>query len=146
MNESPRTDSEADSRLRELLQKEHGNAKKWAPWYRKMWSFATHTATTLVIVLSASAAICASFSGELWWLKWAATILSGTVTIIASLKSQIGFERKWTTFRLVNTAVEFLEIDLLSGRKSPEEIRVALEALYKEHNVAVLGAALRSED
>ncbi len=78
--------------------------------YRQWWSIATHGSAWAIIAFSAIAAYLTKDSPQ------AAAILSLLVTIIAAAQIKIGFGRKWALFRIMQTELRLLQLDLETGR------------------------------
>ena len=67
----------------------------WSRKGQKLWSFANHGATVIVVIFSALAAVLAQVTGDLWSVpvKNIATALSRIVTVVSTIQSKLGFER-----------------------------------------------------
>jgi Protein of unknown function (DUF4231) len=72
-----------------------------------LWSFANHGATLCIVVFSAAAAVMSQTSGKFCNddPKAVATILSLAVTVIATLQSTLGHERKWIASRMTRNSL-----------------------------------------
>ena len=107
----------------------------WSSKYRKVWSFVTHAASTVVIVGSAAATFLQFFQYD----RRVAGAVMLAVTAFAA--AQTGFRQKWATYRLAHAEFRFLQIDLCSGARPASKIRGALKRVCKQHDLAVLMAS-----
>ena len=111
-------------------------------YYRgqKWWSLATHGATILVVSLSAVSAVLAQKTGS-WFgvpISDLATTLSIAVTIIATVQSKLGFERKWIANRMTRNAIAQLHIDRNMGAGA-DKLADALKDILVKHDQAITG-------
>lgn len=110
-----------------------------------LWSVATHSSTICVIAFSATAAVLTQL--EDWWLsawiapKTAATLLSLLVTIISTVQTKLGFERKWVANRMKHSALVLLKIDKETGAKT-DYVKDQLKSIIDRHDKAITSVAL----
>ena len=104
---------------------------------RQRWSFGTHGATVLIVVFSATSAVLSQVGVDFWIASknWA-TILSLLVTIISTVQSRLGFEKKWIANRMTHSALSQLEIDLKTGTP-PAELAAKLKQIVQKHDEAI---------
>jgi hypothetical protein len=62
-----------------------------------------------------------------------APVLSLLVTIISTVHSKLGFERKWVANRLTHSALRLLKIDEKTGANAPD-IAVKFKAILQKHD------------
>jgi hypothetical protein len=105
---------------------------------QRLWSFANHGATICIVVFSAAAAVMSQTVGKFWNddPKMVATILSLAVTVIATLQSTLGFERKWIANRMTRNSLRRLQIDEKTGAGS-QQVKERLKAILEEHDRAI---------
>ena len=105
---------------------------------QKLWSFANHGATICIVVFSAVAAVLSQTIPKVWNYdpKAVATILSLCVTILATVQSKLGFERKWIANRMTHNSLKRLRIDEKTGA-SMQEVKDKLKSILEEHDRAV---------
>ncbi|HMD66047.1 MAG TPA: DUF4231 domain-containing protein [Stellaceae bacterium] len=98
---------------------------KWSRKGTKWWSFANHGSTIIVVVFSALAAVIVQITNDIASIpvKNIATSLSLIVTIVSTVQSKLGFERKWIANRMTQSSLRQLEID--------EKMNVAISELAK---------------
>jgi hypothetical protein len=136
----------------EFISNEMVDALKWSKSGQWWWSFANNGTTTCVIIFSALAAVFAQVSGPLLLIifhktivhmdpKTAATILSLLVTILSTVQSKLGFERKWIANRMTNSALRQLEIDQKTGATSLTEMTSRLKTILETHDKAIVNQA-----
>jgi len=68
--------------------------------------------------------------------KTVATILSLVVTVIATVQSTLGFERKWIANRMTQNSLRRLQIDEKTGAGS-QQVKERLKAILEEHDRAI---------
>jgi Mg2+/Co2+ transporter CorB len=109
---------------------------------QRLWSFANHGATICVVVFSAAAAVLSQTGGKLWTYdpKAVATILSLAVTVIATVQSKLGFERKWIANRMTQNALRRLQIDEKTGARV-QDVKEKLKTVLDEHDRAITATA-----
>jgi hypothetical protein len=107
---------------------------------QKLWSFANHGSTVCIVVFSAAAAVLSQSSDTLlgYEPKTAATVLSLCVTIISTVQSKLGFERKWIANRMTQSALSRLLLDEKTGT-SALDVKEALKAILEAHDKAIAG-------
>ena len=105
---------------------------------QKLWSFANHGSTICIVVFSAAVAVLSQTSGKvgIYDPKSVATVLSLCVTVISTVQSKLGFERKWIANRMTHNALKRLQIDEKTGTGLPE-IKDKLKAILEEHDKAI---------
>ena len=105
---------------------------------QRLWSFANHGATISIVVFSAAAAVMSQTAVKVWNddPKTVATILSLAVTVIATLQSTLGFERKWIANRMTQNSLRRLQIDEKTGAGS-QQVKERLKAILEEHDRAI---------
>lgn len=105
---------------------------------QKWWSLATHGATVLVVTFSAISAVLSQSKGNLYNIPVldVATILSLAVTVISTVQSKLGFERKWIANRMTQSALSQLDIDRNMGM-DPDKLADALKAIMAKHDQAI---------
>jgi Mg2+/Co2+ transporter CorB len=105
---------------------------------QRLWSFANHGATISIVVFSAAAAVMSQTAVKFWNddPKAVATILSLAVTVIATLQSTLGFERKWIANRMTRNSLRRLQIDEKTGAGS-QQVKERLKAILEEHDRAI---------
>jgi uncharacterized protein DUF4231 len=105
---------------------------------KRLWSFANHGSTICIVVCSAAAAVMSQTSVKVWNddPKTVATILSLVVTVIATVQSTLGFERKWIANRMTQNSLRRLQIDEKTGAGS-QQVKERLKAILEEHDRAI---------
>jgi hypothetical protein len=107
---------------------------------QKLWSFASNGSTILVIVLSALAAVLTQITSDLHSIptRNIVTLLSLAVTILSTVQSRLGFERKWIANRMTRSSLRQLEIDEKTGASLPDLV-AALKSILSRHDQAIVG-------
>jgi uncharacterized protein DUF4231 len=138
-------------REEEAMAEEHGSdpgaefvartlddALRWSGRGQKLWSFANHGSTVCVVVFSAAAAILVQTSSNILGQdpKTVATLLSLCVTIISTVQSKLGFERKWVANRLTHGALKGLLLDEKTGA-NVQETKEKLKTILDAHDRAI---------
>jgi hypothetical protein len=116
---------------------------KWSLRGQKLWSFANFGSSILIIIFSAIAAVLAQVKSNGTPIPLAAdiaTTLSLLVTIISTIQSKLGFERKWIANRMTRSALEQLDIDEKTGTAPPELVKT-LKAILSKHDEAITGSS-----
>ena len=105
---------------------------------KRLWSFANHGSTISIVVFSAAAAVMSQTAVKVWNddPKTVATILSLAVTVIATLQSTLGFERKWIANRMTQNSLRRLQIDEKTGAGS-QQVKERLKVILEEHDRAI---------
>ena len=105
---------------------------------QKLWSFANHGSTVCVVVFSATAAVLSQTSGSIFGQdpKTVATVLSLCVTIVSTVQSKLGFERKWVANRMTQSALSRLLIDEKTGA-DVQDVKEKLKAILEAHDNAI---------
>lgn len=106
---------------------------------QRAWSLAAHGSTILVVTFSSIAAVLAKSNITLPFAIDAttcSTIFSLLVTILAAVKAQIGFERKWLANRMSRSALEQLQVDEEAGMTQAELVK-QLKAIIAAHDRAI---------
>jgi hypothetical protein len=105
---------------------------------QRLWSFANHSATICIVVCSAAAAVMSQTTVKVWNddPKTVATILSLVVTVIATVQSTLGFERKWIANWMMQNALRRLQIDEKTGAGT-QDVKNRLKAVLEEHDRAI---------
>ena len=105
---------------------------------KRLWSFANHGSTICIVVCSAAAAVMSQTTVKMWNddPKTVATILSLVVTVIATVQSTLGFERKWIANRMTQNSLRRLQIDEKTGAGS-QQVKERLKAILEEHDRAI---------
>jgi uncharacterized protein DUF4231 len=105
---------------------------------KRLWSFANHGATICIVVCSAAAAVMSQTTVKLWNddPKTVATVLSLVVTVLATVQSTLGFERKWIANRMTLNSLRRLQIDERTGAAS-QQVKERLKAILEEHDRAI---------
>jgi len=105
---------------------------------KRLWSFANHGSTICIVVCSAAAAVMSQTTVKVWNddPKTVATILSLVVTVIATVQSTLGFERKWIANRMTQNSLRRLQIDEKTGAGS-QQVKERLKAILEEHDRAI---------
>jgi hypothetical protein len=105
---------------------------------QKLWSFANHGSTICIVVFSATVAVLSQTTGKVWNYdpKSVATILSLCVTVISTVQSKLGFERKWIANRMTQNSLQRLQIDEKTGT-GLSEAKDRLKAILDEHDKAI---------
>lgn len=105
---------------------------------QKLWSFANHGSTICIVVFSAAVAVLSQTTGKVWNYdpKSVATILSLCITVISTVQSKLGFERKWVANRMTQNSLKRLQIDEKTGTGLPE-VKDRLKAILEEHDKAI---------
>lgn len=129
-------DGQATQYLRNKITSDMAHAYKG----QRLWSAANHGATIIIVVFSAVAALLAQAApGNMVLsvpLKNVVTALSLLVTVVSTLQSKLGFERKWIANRITRSALEQLEIDENTGL-SASELAKALKIIRAKHDEAI---------
>jgi len=104
---------------------------------KRLWSFANHGSTICIVVCSAAAAVMSQTAVKVWNddPKTLATILSLVVTVIATVQSTLGFERKWIANRMTHS-LRRLQIDEKTSAGS-QQVKERLKAILEEHDRAI---------
>ena len=119
------------------------SALKWSLRGQKWWSLANHGSTICIVVFSAAAAVLSQIDGkDLPYIDptMGATILSLLVTILSTVQSKLGFERKWIANRMTQNALRQLLIDEKTGA-SLQDVKEKLKTILDQHNKAITAAA-----
>jgi Mg2+/Co2+ transporter CorB len=105
---------------------------------QKLWSFANHGSTICIVVFSAAVAVLSQTTGKVWNYdpKSVATILSLCVTVLSTVQSKLGFERKWVANRMTQNSLKRLQIDEKTGT-GMQEVRDKLKTILAEHDKAI---------
>jgi hypothetical protein len=113
-------------------------ALRWSRRGQKLWSFANHGSTICIVVFSAAVAVLSQTTGKVWNYdpKSVATILSLCVTVISTVQSKLGFERKWIANRMTHNSLKRLQIDEKTGT-GLSEIKDKLKTILAEHDKAI---------
>ena len=113
-------------------------ALRWSGRGQRLWSFANHGATICIVVFSAGAAVLSQTTFKVWNYdpKAVATILSLCVTILATVQSKLGFERKWIANRMTHNSLKRLQIDEKTGA-GLSEVKDKLKAILEDHDKAI---------
>ena len=135
----PTTNPEQDQKLQYIgLEIERAFAGRFKG--QRWWSFASHGSTVLIVAFSSTAAVLAKFSPGLFPTvvdnTTLATLLSLAVTIISTLQTKLGFERKWIANRMTRSALSQLRVDMNMG-KSSCELADSLKKIYSQHDEAI---------
>jgi hypothetical protein len=101
---------------------------------QRLWSFANHGSTICIVVFSATAGILAQIDNNT--SKTMATILSLLVTIIATIQSKLGFERKWIANRMTHSALRQLELDQRTGAPL-KDVTTKFKEILAKHDQAI---------
>jgi hypothetical protein len=111
---------------------------KWSRKGTKWWSFANHGSTILVVVFSALAAVIVQITNDIASIpvKDIATSLSLIVTIVSTVQSKLGFERKWIANRMTQSSLQQLEIDEKMNTPTPE-LAKSLKDILAKHDHAI---------
>jgi hypothetical protein len=115
----------------------------WSLRGQKLWSLANHGSTICIVVFSAAAAVLSQTDGEVLAHinpKTGATVLSLFVTILSTVQSKLGFERKWIANRMTQNALRQLLIDEKTGAKL-QDVKEKLKTILDRHNKAITAAA-----
>jgi hypothetical protein len=114
------------------------SALRWSSRGQKLWSFASHGSTICIVVFSAAVAVLSQTTGKVWNYdpKSVATILSLCVTVISTVQSKLGFERKWIANRMTQNSLKRLQIDEKTGT-GLAEIKDKLKTILAEHDKAI---------
>jgi hypothetical protein len=127
----------------QFISEELESALRWSLKGQKWWSIANHGSTICIVVFSAAAAVLSQIK-EPVLLHMApttgATVLSLCVTILSTIQSKLGFERKWIANRMTQNALTQLLIDEKTG-SSVQEMKEQLKSILDQHNKAITGAA-----
>ncbi|MEA2838886.1 MAG: hypothetical protein QOF41_216 [Methylobacteriaceae bacterium] len=121
-------------------------AEEWSRWTRKgqkLWSFANNGSTVIIVTFSAIAAVLAQASfGDDLPLSAAnlATALSLTVTIVSTVQSKLGFERKWAANRASQSALQQLMIDVRKPPTDISEVSETLKRIIANHDQQIISA------
>jgi len=116
---------------------------KWSLRGQKWWSFANFGSSILIIIFSAIAAVLAQVKSDSTFIPHPAdfaTALSLAVTIISTIQSKLGFERKWVANRMTRSALQQLEIDEKTGT-APAELAKTFKAILSKHDEAITGSS-----
>ena len=134
-----------ESRALTQEQKQHfeQKIKMLSAWYtkgRRWWSFAYHTALTLSILFSGSAAVVLQLQGvsEGNFQKNLASILSGSAAAVLALSTAAGFSRKWQANRFSRTKIEKISNELMIREPTIDDVR-HLNQIQEEHDKALIG-------
>ena len=113
-------------------------ALRWSGRGQKLWSFANHGATICIVVFSAGAAVLSQTTPNVWNYdpKAVATILSLAVTILATVQSKLGFERKWIANRMTHNSLMRLQIEEKTGATT-QEVKEKLKTILEEHDRSI---------
>jgi Protein of unknown function (DUF4231) len=112
------------------------SALMWSLKGQKWWSVANHGSTICIVVFSAVAAVLSQVGhNSLWSID--ATILSLCVTIVSTVQSKLGFERKWITNRMTQSSLRQLEIDEKTRAIPPQEVVAKLKTILETHDKAI---------
>lgn len=114
------------------------SALRWSGRGQKLWSFANHGATICIVVFSAGAAVLSQTTPKVWNYdpKAVATILSLAVTILATVQSKLGFERKWIANRMTHNSLKRLQIDEKTGA-TMQDVKEKLKTILEEHDRSI---------
>lgn len=130
-----------DTEERAFVAAQIDSGVRWSRRGQKWWSFANHGATVLIVVFSATAAVLSQTTTTdivSVPVKDIATALALMVTIIATIQSKLGFERKWMANRMTHSALCQLEIDANTGTELVQLTR-NLKTILARHDQAILG-------
>lgn len=118
--------NEIERRLRDSL-----DGQRW-------WSFSTHGSTIIIVTFSAVAAVLSQLkmSSAIPFAADLATILSLLVTIVSTVHSKLGFDRKWVANRMTRSALEQLQIDAKMGT-DPCVLAKTLKEIIARHDQAI---------
>jgi hypothetical protein len=118
------------------------SALKWSLLGQKWWSFANHGSTICIIVFSATAAVLSQVTTGFAHIdpKTGATVLSLVVTILSTVRSKLGFERKWIANRTTQSSLTQLLIDEKTGA-SLQEVKEKLKNILDQHDKMIMGTA-----
>ena len=133
------TADRADQFISDLLD----SSLNWSLRGQKWWSLASHGSTICIVVFSATAAVLSQLKGKDFIhidATTAATVLSLLVTILSTVQSKLGFERKWIANRMTQNALRQLLIDEKTGA-SLEDVKEKLKTILDQHNKAITAAA-----
>lgn len=114
----------------------------WSQKGRRLWSLANHGSTMIIVVFSALSAVLAQTTGDMLSVpvKNIATSLSLAVTVISTIQSKLGFERKWIANRMTNSALQQLQVD--EKMKQPvEKLAEAYKEIRKKHDLAIVATS-----
>ena len=105
---------------------------------QRWWSLATQGATILVVSFSAVSAVLAQKTGSWFGIPVSdlATTLSIAVTVISTVQSKLGFERKWVANRMTRNAIYQLDIDMNMGADA-DKLADALKGILVKHDQAI---------
>ena len=131
-------DQTANDESAQFIAKTLDSALRWSRRGQRLWSFTNHGATISIVVFSAAAAVLSQTTFKVWNYdpKAVATILSLCVTILATVQSKLGFERKWIANRMTQNALRRLQIDEKTGA-GLSEVKDKLKAILEEHDKAI---------
>jgi Protein of unknown function (DUF4231) len=116
-------------------------ALKWSFRGQKLWSLANHGSTICIVVFSAVAAVLSQTDSTSFIdPNTGATILSLFVTILSTVQSKLGFERKWIANRMTQNALRQLLIDEKTG-VGLKDVKERLKTILDQHNKAITAAA-----
>jgi Protein of unknown function (DUF4231) len=106
---------------------------------QKLWSFADHGATVCIVVFSATAAVLTQADGAVHGLHLdtVATVLSLCVTIVSTVQSKLGFERKWVANRMTQSALRQLLLDERTGADL-QQVKQQLKTILDVHDKAIV--------
>jgi Protein of unknown function (DUF4231) len=119
------------------------SALKWSLRGQKLWSLANHGSTICIVVFSATAAVLSQIDGKVLAYidaKTGATVLSLLVTILSTVQSKLGFERKWIANRMTQNALRQLLIDEKTGA-GLQDVKEKLKTILDQHDKAITAAA-----
>ena len=129
----------ADQFISDLLD----SSLNWSLRGQKLWSLANHGSTICIVVFSAAAAVLSQIDGKVFAYidpKAGATVLSLLVTILSTVQSKLGFERKWIANRMTQNALRLLLIDEKTGT-SLQDVKEKLKTILDQHNKAITATA-----
>jgi Protein of unknown function (DUF4231) len=131
-------DGQGDDTGAEFVARTLNDALRWSRNGQKLWSFANHGSTVCVVVFSATAAVLSQTNASILGQdpKTLATVLSLCVTIISTVQSKLGFERKWVANRLTHSALNQLLIDEKTGA-DVQDIKEKLKTVLDAHDKAI---------
>jgi hypothetical protein len=118
-------------------------ALKWSLRGQKLWSLANHGSTICIVVFSATAALLSQVDGkDIAYVdpKTAATVLSLLVTIISTIQSKLGFERKWIANRMTQSSLKQLLIDEKTEASLPD-VTEKLKGILDRHDKMITATA-----
>lgn len=127
------------------LQKQILQRLEYARRGQRAWAFAAHGSTILIIVCSSVAAVLASAKPEMPFIPGmqvttAVTLLSLAVTVTTAVRTQLGFERKWTANRMTRSALEQLAVGIEVGNPDDPDAK-RLAAIIAAHDQAITASS-----